>query len=80
MKPQRVCQRGGQPVGWDDLVKGYEYEKGRFVALGKEDFEAAALEKSRTIDILDFVEAYELDLRFLETSYSAGGLRGLIEG
>jgi DNA end-binding protein Ku len=69
IKLQRVCQREGQPVGWDDLVKGYEYEKGRFVVLGKEDFEAAALEKSRTIDILDFVEASELDLRFLETSY-----------
>jgi hypothetical protein len=39
-----------------DLVKGYEYEKGRFVVLTKEDFKTAALEKTKTIDILDFVD------------------------
>ena len=51
-------------MAWDDLVKGYEYEKGRFVVLTKEDFQAAALEKSRTVDILDFVKA-ERDRRSL---------------
>jgi DNA end-binding protein Ku len=66
---QRVCQREGQPVAWEDLVKGYEYEKGRFVILTKEDFQTAALEKSRTIDILDFVKAAEIDDRFFETPY-----------
>ena len=54
---ERVCQKEGAAVAWDDLVKGYEYEKGRFVVLTKEDFAAAALEKTRRIDILDFVEA-----------------------
>jgi hypothetical protein len=54
---ERVCQKEGQPVAWEDLVKGYEYEKGRFVVLTKEDFTAAALEKTRRIDILDFVRA-----------------------
>jgi DNA end-binding protein Ku len=44
---ERVCQKEGAAVGWDDLVKGYEYEKGRFVVLTKEDFAAAALEKTR---------------------------------
>jgi DNA end-binding protein Ku len=66
---QRVCQREGQPVAWDDLVRGYEYEKGRFVVLTKEDFQAAALERSRSIDILDFVKSEEIDLRYFETSY-----------
>ena len=66
---ERVCQRDGTPVAWDDLVKGYEYEKGRFVVLTKEDFRAAALEKSRTVDILDFVKAEEIDDRFFETPY-----------
>ena len=50
-------------------MKGYEYEKGRFVVLTKEDFQAAALEKSRTVDILDFVKAEEIDDRFFETPY-----------
>jgi len=69
IKFQRVCARDGTPVAWDDLVKGYEYEKGRFVVLTKEDFQAAALEKSRTVDILDFVKSDEIDERFFETPY-----------
>jgi len=32
---ERVCQTEGKPVGWEDLVKGYEYEKGQFVVLTK---------------------------------------------
>jgi len=66
---QRVCERDGSAVAWEDLVKGYEYEKGRFVVLTKADFQAAALEKSRTVDILDFVKAEEIDDRYFETPY-----------
>ena len=66
---ERVCQTEGKPVGWDDLVKGYEYEKGQFVVLTKDDFKTAALEKTKTIDILDFVDAKEIDERYFETPY-----------
>src|SRR5882762_584420 len=66
---QRVCAREGKPVAWDELVKGFEYEKGRFVVLTKEDFQAAALEKSRTVDIRSFVPPSEIDDRFFESSY-----------
>ena len=66
---ERVCIRDGHPVAWEDLVKGYEYEKGHFVVVTKEDFQAAALEKTRTIDIIDFVKAEEIDDRFFETPY-----------
>src|SRR5437660_5174097 len=66
---ERVCLRDGKPVAWEDLVKGYEYEKGHFVVLTKEDFQAAAVEKTRTVDILDFVKAEEIDDRFFETPY-----------
>lgn len=69
VKYERVCQREGKPVAWEDLVKGYEYEKGRFVVLTKDDFQAAALEKTRTIDILDFVEPETIDDRYFETPY-----------
>src|SRR5687768_18593083 len=54
VKFERVCIHEGKPVAWDELVKGFEYEKGRFVVLTKEDFRSAALEKSRTIDIRCF--------------------------
>jgi len=76
---ERVCIKDGHPVAWEDLVKGYEYSKGRFVVLSKEDFRAAAVEKTRTIDIIDFVRTEEIDDRFFETPYyltpGAGGDR-----
>lgn len=73
---QRVCQREGKPVAWEDLVKGYEYQKGRFVVLSKEDFQAAALNKTRTVDIVDFVKADEIDDRYFETPYYLTPARG----
>jgi DNA end-binding protein Ku len=66
---ERVCQSEGKPVGWEDLVKGYEYEKGQFVVITKDDFKTAALEKTKTIDILDFVDPKEVDERYFETPY-----------
>src|SRR5260370_9862152 len=57
---ERVCIRDGHPVAWEDLVKGYEYEKGRFVGVTKEDFRAAAIEKTRTVDIINFVKAHQV--------------------
>jgi DNA end-binding protein Ku len=66
---QRVCQRESKPVPWTDIVKGYEYEKGEYVVLDKDDFKKAALEKSDTIDILSFVEAGEIDSRYFDTPY-----------
>jgi DNA end-binding protein Ku len=69
IKLERICQRDGKPVAWEDLVKGYEYEKGHFVVLTKEDLKTAALEKTRTIDIRSFVKPSEIDDRFFETAY-----------
>src|SRR5688500_17162714 len=73
---ERVCAREGKPVAWDELVKGFEYEKGRFVVLTKEDFKAAALEKTRTVDIRSFVKGEEIDDRFFETSYYLTPVKG----
>ena len=66
---ERVCERDGRPVPWADVVKGYEYEKGRFVVLTPEDLKKAALEKSNAFEILDFVAADDIDDRFFETPY-----------
>ena len=56
-------------MDWDDLVKGYEFAKGRYVVLTPKDFEAAALEKTRRIDIMDFVKADEVDDRYFDTPH-----------
>ena len=66
---ERVCSADGETVPWNEIVKGYEYEKGKFVVLTDEDFKTAALEQSRTIDILDFVKQDEIDPRYFETPY-----------
>jgi DNA end-binding protein Ku len=66
---ERVCQKEGKPVAWEDLVKGYEYAKGQFVVITKDDFKTAALEKTKTIDIIDFVDPKEIDERYFETPY-----------
>jgi DNA end-binding protein Ku len=69
VKFERVCAREGRPVAWADLVKGYEYTKGNFVVLTKEDFRAAALEKTHRVEIMDFVKPAQIDDRFFETPY-----------
>ncbi len=66
---ERICQSEGKAVAWEDLVKGYEYAKGQFVVLTKDDFKTAAVEKTKTIDILDFVDPKEVDERYFETPY-----------
>ncbi len=69
IKYERVCQADGEPVPWNEIVKGYEYEKGKYVVLTDDDFKKAALDSSKTIDIIDFVRAEEIDARFFETPY-----------
>jgi DNA end-binding protein Ku len=69
IKYERVCQKEGKPVPWSEVVKGYEYEKGKFVVLEDEDFKAAAIQSSKSVEILDFVKADEVDPRYFETPY-----------
>jgi DNA end-binding protein Ku len=69
IKYERVCAADGEPVPWNEIVKGYEYEKGKYVVLTDDDFKQAALDQSRTIDIIDFVQEDEIDPRFFETPY-----------
>ncbi len=66
---ERVCRKEGKAVAWDDLVKGYEFARNQFVVVTKDDFKTAALEKTKTIDILDFVDPEEVDERYFETPY-----------
>jgi DNA end-binding protein Ku len=69
VKYQRVCTKDGKPLEWDEIVKGYEYSKGKYVVLTDEDFEAAALESSKAIDILEFVKDGEIDPRYFDKPY-----------
>ena len=69
VKYERVCQADGEPVPWNEIVKGYEYEKGKYIVMTDDDFKAAAIEGSKSIDIIDFVKEEEIDPRYFETPY-----------
>lgn len=69
VKYEKVCKAEGEPVPWDEIVKGYEYRKGQYVVLDEEDFQKAALESSDSIEILDFVDEDEIDVRFFDKPY-----------
>lgn len=73
---ERVCEKEGDAVDWDEIVKGYEYTKGKFVALSDNDFKSAAIESSKAIEILDFVKADEIDPRYFETPYYLSPAKG----
>lgn len=58
---KRVAETDGKEVPWDQIVKGYEYEKGKFVVLKDEDFKRVDLEATDTIDIVDFVDLEKIN-------------------
>jgi len=69
IKYDRVCVKEEKSVLFEDIVKGYEYSKGKFVVMEDEDFRAAAVEKSKSIDIAEFVPESDVDPRYFETPY-----------
>ena len=66
---KRVAEKDGKEVTWDQIVKGYEYEKGRYVVLKEEDFQRVDLEATQTVDIKDFVDQEEIDPMFFYKPY-----------
>src|SRR5579862_4932360 len=56
---KRVAETDGKEVPWNEIVKGYEYEKGKFVVLKDEDFQRADIEATQSVEIKDFVELEE---------------------
>ncbi len=74
---KRVNKASGEEVPWAEVVKGYEYEDGKYVVLGEEDFRRANPEASRTVDIVAFVELRDVAPQYFETPYYlAPGKRG----
>lgn len=58
---KRVAEKDGKEVSWDKIVKGYEYEKGKFVVIKEEDFKRVDVEATQTVDIINFVALDEVD-------------------
>jgi DNA end-binding protein Ku len=74
---KRVAEADGKEVPWDQIVKGYEYEKGKFVVLRDEDFVRVDVEATQTVDIINFVVLDEVDpLLFYKPYYLEAGKGG----
>ncbi|MFN2543658.1 MAG: Ku protein [Actinomycetota bacterium] len=69
IKYQRICAKCGEVVPYEEIVKGYEYEKDKYVVLEEEELAAVPVESSRAIDILQFVDADEIDPILYKKSY-----------
>ncbi len=66
---QRFNKRTGKVVDWADVVKGYQHQKGEYVALSDEDFRQANVKATQTVDIAQFVEQASIPPEFYETPY-----------
>jgi DNA end-binding protein Ku len=66
---RRVAEADSKEVPWEDIVKGYEYEKGKFVVLKEEDFLRADIEATQSVDIVEFVPLEEIDPMFFDKPY-----------
>ncbi len=69
IKYQRTCAVCGEEVPFEHIVKGYEYEKDKYVVLEDEDFDAVPVQSSRAIDIVQFVEQEDIDPVYYKKSY-----------
>ena len=71
IKYKRVNEETGKEVEYANIVKGYKFD-GRYVILEKKDFDAAAAEKTKRIDISSFVKESEIDPIYYDTTYFLG--------
>jgi DNA end-binding protein Ku len=73
---KRVAEVDGKEVAWTDIVKGYEYEKGKFVVLKDEDFARVDIEATQTVDILHFVAIDEVSPLLFHKPYYMEAAKG----
>lgn len=66
---ERKCEKGHKDLDWDELVKGYEYEKGKWVVITDEEMEALELDSLRTIDVVNFSPMEQIDPLYFDKAY-----------
>ena len=69
IKYERVCPVDGEVVPWKEIVKGYEYAKGKYVVVTPEDFARVRTPSSKAVEMTDFVKSDEIDPRYFDTPY-----------
>src|SRR5205809_4633101 len=69
IKYKKVAEADSKEVSADQIVKGFEYERGHYVVMKDEDFEKVRIESTHSIDITDFVELEQVDPKFFYKPY-----------
>jgi DNA end-binding protein Ku len=78
IKYQRVCAKCGKEVSWDDIIKGYEYSKDRYVTFSDDELDAMDVDSIKAIDVVSFVPLEQIDpIYFNKTYYVAPEAAGL---
>ncbi len=65
----KICKAEEREISYQEVVKGYEYEKGEYVVLTDQDFEKANIKSSHAIEIVEFTSESEIDLRYFDKPY-----------
>jgi DNA end-binding protein Ku len=69
IKFERVCPRDEEVVPWNEIVKGYEYSKGKYVVVTPEELAKVKTPSSKAVEMMDFVKSEEIDPRYFDTPY-----------
>ncbi|MDQ6635131.1 MAG: Ku protein [Gemmatimonadota bacterium] len=69
IKYERVCPTDGEVVPWNEIVKGYEYSKGKYVVVTSEELAKVKTPSSKAVEMMDFVKSDEIDPRYFDTPY-----------
>lgn len=69
---EKVCKECGKTLEAEEIVRGYEYEKGRYVTISEQDFDKFARVASRAIAMQQFVDASDIDAIYLDKAYYLG--------
>ncbi len=69
IKFERVCPLDEEVVPWNEIVKGYEYAKGKFVVVTPEELAKVKTPSSKAVEMTDFVKSDEIDPRYFDTPY-----------
>ena len=72
VKQMLYCQAEDKPIPRSEIVKGYEYEKDRYVVIDDEDIKKVAPKTAKAMEILEFVKEQDVDPVYLESSYYMG--------
>src|SRR3954469_9021307 len=66
---KKVAEADGKEVPAEHIVKGYEYEKGKYVILTPEDYQRVAIKSNQTVDIREFVNLADVEPQYFDTPY-----------